>query len=231
MRSGAGDGRNSDTGVFDSALLNKKLLAGDGSAVAGLWQAKNRGSISRARNNIIGEFRIVMHGTSIFPTASSSVLLMASPVFAQGNGTGYLKTKMHPGRAGVFGSGKCLGLSANSRVARKYSFPAGECEVTLSGPGCRKITRKVKIEPDQAALFSQELQPVQLARPSFGQLHTTGGKKYATVYAGGKYIGHFDEFDGPGERFLPHSGSASSKMFQSLVELDTKIPPLSTKAN
>ena len=46
-------------------------------------------------------------------------LLLGGVLFAQTTNSAYLKTKIKPGRAGVFVDGKYLGPAANFRIGRK----------------------------------------------------------------------------------------------------------------
>jgi hypothetical protein len=68
--------------------------------------------------------------------ARNAALLIAVtgiPVVGQQN-TGYLKTNVNPGRAGVFIDGKYVGPAGNFGVGRKYTVAAGDHEVKLSEP-------------------------------------------------------------------------------------------------
>ena len=63
----------------------------------------------------------------IISLARNAALLIAVssiPVVGQQN-TGYLKTKVDPGRAGVFIDGKYVGPAGNFGVSRKYAVAAG----------------------------------------------------------------------------------------------------------
>jgi hypothetical protein len=67
-----------------------------------------------------------------FSFVHNAVLLIALigiPVVGQNNG--YLKTKVDPGRAGVFIDGKYVGPAGNFGVGRKYAVATGEHEVKL----------------------------------------------------------------------------------------------------
>jgi hypothetical protein len=53
-----------------------------------------------------------------------------------------LKTKVNPGRAGVFVDGKYLGPAANFRMARKYTLAEGEHEVRPTEPRYEDLVTK-----------------------------------------------------------------------------------------
>lgn len=149
-----------------------------------------------------------------------SLLLTAGlPAVANAQGTGTLKTKVNPGRAGVFVDGKYLGPAANFRIAQKYALPEGEHEVKLVDPRYEEVTRKVSIQAGKTTTLSEKLTPIEPAKPPFGSLRTVGFTKFAAVYVNGKYYGHVDEFSNfaqvlllnPGEytvRVVPVDGGA-----------------------
>ena len=78
-----------------------------------------------------------------FSFPHNAVLLIAvSIVPVAGQSTGCLKTKVDPGRAGVFIDGKYVGPAENFRVGRKYAVAAGEHEVKLSDLVTRTWSRR-----------------------------------------------------------------------------------------
>ena len=74
-----------------------------------------------------------MRITSLVRNAALLIAVTGIPVVAQ-QSTGYLKTKVDPGRAGVFIDGKYVGPAGNFGVGRKYAVAAGEHEVKVSEP-------------------------------------------------------------------------------------------------
>src|ERR1017187_427420 len=72
-----------------------------------------------------------MRITSFVRNAALLIAVTSISVVAQ-QSTGYLKTKVDPGRAGVFIDGKYVGPAGNFGVGRKYAVAAGEHEVRLS---------------------------------------------------------------------------------------------------
>jgi hypothetical protein len=133
------------------------------------------------------------------------------PVVGQQD-TGYLKTKINPGRAGVFIDGKYVGPAANFRVGRKYTVPAGEHEVRLSDPRYEDVVTKVTIEPGKTTKLSETLKALPLAQPPFGRLRTPSPDKFAAVYVNGKYMGHTDEFSNSGQGLLLNPGDYTVKI-------------------
>ncbi len=160
-----------------------------------------------------------MHKTLLLHAVLGSALLFCctSPVMAQ-QGTGYLKAKVNPGRAGVFIDGKYVGPAANFRVARKYTVPVGEHEVKLVEPRYEEVVTKVQIAEGKTTVIRETLKALPPARPPFGRLRVEGGDKFTAVYVNGKFMGHAGEFNNsvqglllnPGEytvRIVPLSGT------------------------
>jgi hypothetical protein len=135
-----------------------------------------------------------------------------SPLDAQQAGSGFLKVKAHPGRAGVFVDGKYLGPAANFRIARKYAVAAGEHELELREPRYQEYRGTVKIEAGKTTTVSESLQPRPRPSPPFGKLKVAGFEKYAGVFVNGAYMGHADEFDGPNEALLLNPGDYSVRI-------------------
>ncbi len=143
--------------------------------------------------------------------AAALVLAAVAPLAAQ-TGTGYLKTKVHPSRAGVFIDGKYVGPAGNFAVARKYLVAAGPHGVKLSEPRYEDLVTKIAIEPGKTVVLNESLKALPPAKPPFGKLRFEGFEKYAAVYVNGKYMGHADEFDNVEERLLLNPGEYTVKV-------------------
>ena len=141
-----------------------------------------------------------------------AVLTAASPVVAQQTGTGKLKTKVDPGRAGVFVDGKYMGPAANFRFSRTYTLAAGEHEVTLSEPRYEDVTTKVTITAGQTAVLRQTLKRLPPPSPPFGRLRVQSSDKFAAVFLNGKYVGHADEFNACAQGLLIPPGEYALKI-------------------
>jgi hypothetical protein len=145
----------------------------------------------------------------------AALLAATSVVLAQPGSTGNLKTKVSPGRAGVFVNGKYLGPAANFGRARTYALPAGEHEVKLAEPRYEEMTVKVTIAAGQTATINQTLKPLPKPQPPFGRIRTQNADKFAAVYINGKFMGHVDEFSNGSQGLLLPPG-----------EYDLKIVPV-----
>jgi hypothetical protein len=146
---------------------------------------------------------------------SLSVLFLVIFLTAQEKGTGYLKVKAQPGRAGVFVDGKYLGPAANFHISRKYAVSAGEHELSLRDPRYEDFTTKVTVQSGKTTVVSHSLQSIPLIKPPYGAMKTTGGSKYDAVYVNGKYMGHLDEFNGPNQKLLLNPGEYEVKIVPS----------------
>ena len=133
--------------------------------------------------------------------------------------TGYIKTSVNPGRAGVFVDGKYMGPAANFGVSRKYAVAPGEHEVKLLDPRYEDVVTKVTIQAGKTAKISETMKPLPPAKPPFGQLHTVTADKFDAVYVNDRFMGHAGEFNNshqslelnPGEytvKIVPVAGGA-----------------------
>ncbi len=154
------------------------------------------------------------------------MLLGGFSVSGQDSGTGYLKVKANPGRAGVFVDNKYVGPAANFRIARKYALPAGEHDVTLKDPRYEDFSTKVKIEAGKTTTISQALKPETLADPPYGTLRVEGGSsKFDAVYLNDRFMGHVDEFSNFGQGLLLKPGEYTLKVVSpdGKQELEQKV--------
>src|SRR5215831_16202651 len=128
--------------------------------------------------------------------ANVILLIAASSLqIASQQNSGYLKTKVDPGRTGIFVDGKYVGPAANFRVSRKYTLSAGEHEVRLLEPRYEEVVRKVTIQPGKTTSLAETMKPLPPAQPPFGLLRTISTDKFAAVYVNGRFMGHAGEFN------------------------------------
>lgn len=148
----------------------------------------------------------------LFVPAAILVLLPFVQLHAQQAGTGSLKVRANPGRAGVFVDGKYLGPAANFGRTRTYSLPPGQYELAIRSPRHEEYKTTLKIEAGRTTTVSQSLQPRTLAVPPFGTLKVRGFEKFAPVYVNGMFVGHADEFNGAGQGLLLNPGDYDVKV-------------------
>ena len=150
----------------------------------------------------------------IFSFVRNTALLIAVvsiPIAGQQN-TGYLKTKVDPGRAGVFIDGKYIGPAGNFGLGRKYTLVAGDHEVRLSEPRYEDVVAKVTIQPGKTFKLAQSMKALPPAKPPFGRLRTISADKFAAVYVSGKFMGHAGEFNNPMQGLMLNPGTYTVKV-------------------
>ena len=152
-----------------------------------------------------------MRMASFARNAALLIAVASIPIVAQQN-TGYLKTNVNPGRAGVFVDGKYLGPAGNFGVGRKYTVAAGEHEVTLSEPRYEDVVTKVTIQAGKTTKLAQTMKELPLAKPPFGLLRTMSEDKFAAVYVNGKFMGHAGEFNNSVQGLLLNPGAYTVKI-------------------
>ena len=127
---------------------------------------------------------------------NAALLIAVAAVSALGQtGNGSLKTKVDPGRAGVFIDGKYVGPAGNFAARRTYSIAAGEHEIRLSEPRYEDFVTKVTIQAGKTTTLAESLKPLPPAKPPFGSLRTISPDKFSAVYVNGKFMGHAGEFN------------------------------------
>ena len=134
----------------------------------------------------------MIHKLSLIALATC---LGASALIAQQ--TGYLKTKVDPGRAGVFVDGKYIGPAGDFGASRKYALPAGQHQIKLVEPRYEDVTTTVAIEAGKTAILTQSMKALPVPKGPFGIIRTKSADRFAAVYVNDHYMGHNDEFDNP----------------------------------
>jgi len=152
-----------------------------------------------------------MRMSSLVRNAALLLAVCSTPLLCQ-QSTGYLKTKVDPGRAGVFIDGKYVGPAGNFGVGRKYAVVPGEHEVKLEEPRYDDIVTKVTIQAGKTTKLAETMKAVPLAKPPFGRLRTFAPDKFDAVYVNGKFMGHAGEFNNPLQGLLLTPGSYSVKI-------------------
>ena len=144
--------------------------------------------------------------------AALTVFTLMAPNGVGAGQQGFLKTKVDPGRTGVFVDGKYVGPAANFKIARKYALTEGEHEVKLSDPRYEEVTTKVTIKAGKTTTLSEKLHALPLAKPPFGLLRIAHATKYDAVYINGRFYGHAAEFDNFAQGLLLNPGEYTVKI-------------------
>jgi len=130
-----------------------------------------------------------------FNTLVAAGLLIAVSLCAQQ--TGYMKTKVEPGRAGVFVDGKYMGPAANFGMARKYALTPGAHKIKLAEPRYEDLETSVTVEAGKTVELKQTMKMLPVPKGPFGTLRTQNPDKFAAIYINDHYMGHADEFNNP----------------------------------
>ncbi len=125
----------------------------------------------------------------------TALLCVGLPAVAQKN-EGYIRTKVKPGRTGVFVDGKYVGPARNYGRSHRYAVSAGQHEIKLVEPRYKEKSVTVNVEAGRTVVIKERLDPITLAKPPFGRLKVEKAGKYDAVYINGAYYGHADEFNG-----------------------------------
>ena len=158
-----------------------------------------------------------------------ALLLACGTLIGKPGDSAYLKTKVDPGRAGVFVDGKYVGPAANFKIARKYALPPGKHEVKLVDPRFEEFTTTVDLEAGKTVVVAQTLKPLPPPKPPLGTLKTTvTSSKFDAVYLNDKFYGHTGEFNGceqglmvpPGEYTVRIDPVAGGSAFTKKVQIE-----------
>jgi hypothetical protein len=148
---------------------------------------------------------------SLIHVAALLIAVAGIPVVAE-QSSGYLKTKVDPGRAGVFIDGKYVGPAGNFGVGRRYAVTAGEHEVRLSEPRYEDVVTKVTIQPGKTVDLAQTMKALPAPKPPFGRLRVFAPDKFEAVYVNGKFMGHVGEFNNSMQGLLLNPGEYAVKV-------------------
>ena len=152
-----------------------------------------------------------MRINSLARNAALLLALSSIPVAAQQN-TGFLKTKVNPGRAGVFIDGKYVGPAGNFGVGRKYTVAAGTHEVRLMEPRYEDLVTTVTIQPGKTTKLAETMKALPTPKPPFGLLRTVAPDKFSAVYVNGRFMGHAGEFNNPVQGLKLNPGEYTVKI-------------------
>jgi hypothetical protein len=139
------------------------------------------------------------------------VAVTSIPVVGQ-QSAGYLKTKVDPGRAGVFIDGKYVGPAGNFGIGRKYAVATGEHEVKLLEPRYEDVVTKVTIQAGKTTKLAETMKALPPPKPPFGRLRTMAPDKFAAVYVNGKFMGHAGEFNNSVQGLMLNPGAYTVKI-------------------
>lgn len=156
------------------------------------------------------------------------IALLLTSLACAAQGTGRIKTKVNPGRAGVFIDGKYVGPAANFKMARTYDVAAGEHEVKLLEPRYQDVVKKVTIEAGKTTVLQEAMTALPPAKPPFGRLRIENPDHFAAVYVNGHFMGHVDEFSNFAQGLLLNPGTYEVKIVPTTGSEVTKSVTIET---
>src|ERR1035437_518089 len=116
-----------------------------------------------------------------------------------GQRAGYLQVNVVPNSAGLFVDGQYLGPASRYGAARKYLMTPGQHQIRMVDPRAEEGTATVQVEAGKTAKISEALTPKPAPKPPFGTLKISCAENLAAVMLNDHFVGHVDEFNGPGQ--------------------------------
>jgi hypothetical protein len=110
--------------------------------------------------------------------------------------------------SGVWIDGQYLGFLKELKGSKKVLLLPGEHEITVRQAGYRDFSQKVLLEPGQKHVVSVAMQKDETATypETTAEIKLSVSPNRAAVFIDEKFVGHVDEFDGPGQALLVAPG-------------------------
>jgi hypothetical protein len=116
--------------------------------------------------------------------------------------------------SGVWIDGQYLGFLKELKGSKKVLLLPGEHEITVRQAGYRDFLQKVLLEPGQKHVVSVAMQKDETATypETTAEIKLSVSPNRAAVFIDEKFVGHVDEFDGPGQALLVAPGKHRLKI-------------------
>lgn len=116
--------------------------------------------------------------------------------------------------SGVWVDGQYVGYLKELKGSKKVVLLPGPHEVTVKQAGYHDFTQKVILEPGQKHLLHVAMQknPAAQFPDSTAQVKMSVSPNRAAVFVDDQFVGHVDEFDGPGQALLLAPGKHRVKI-------------------
>lgn len=157
----------------------------------------------------------------IRPTASmlglALVLAAHTPVWAGNDIMGEIQfvgaTKVEK-TSGVWVDGQYVGYLKELKGSKKVVLLPGQHEIAVRQAGYQDFTQKVILEPGQKHLIQVAMQknPAAQYPDATAQIKMSVSPNRAAVFVDDQFVGHVDEFDGPGQALLLAPGKHRVKI-------------------
>jgi hypothetical protein len=139
--------------------------------------------------------------------ALGSAALLASALYAGNEVLGEVQfvgaTKVEKS-SGVWVDGQYVGYLKELKGSKKVLLLPGAHEIVLRQAGYKDFTQMVVLEPGQSQLVRVALEkdPQAQYTEQTAQVKMSVTPNRAAVFVDDRYVGHVDEFDGPGQALL-----------------------------
>ena len=116
--------------------------------------------------------------------------------------------------SGVWVDGQYVGYLKELKGSKKVVLLPGQHEITVRQAGYQDFTQKIILEPGQKHLIQVAMQknPAAQYPDATAQIKMSVSPNRAAVFLDDQFVGHVDEFDGPGQALLLAPGKHRVKI-------------------
>jgi PEGA domain len=116
--------------------------------------------------------------------------------------------------SGVWVDGQYVGYLKELKGSKKVVLLPGQHEITVKQAGYQDFTQKVVLEPGQKHVIHVAMQknPAAQYPDATAQIKMSVSPNRAAVFLDDQFVGHVDEFDGPGQALLVAPGKHRVKI-------------------
>ena len=116
--------------------------------------------------------------------------------------------------SGVWVDGQYVGYLKELKGSKKVVLLPGPHEITVRQAGYHDFTQKVILEPGQKHVIQVAMQknPAAQYPDATAQIKMSVSPNRAAVFVDDQFVGHVDEFDGPGQALLLAPGKRRVKI-------------------
>ena len=116
--------------------------------------------------------------------------------------------------SGVWVDGQYVGYLKELKGSKKVVLLPGQHEITVKQAGYRDFAQKVILEPGQKHVIQVAMQknPAAQYPEATAQIKMSVSPNRAAVFLDDQFVGHVDEFDGPGQALLLAPGKHRVKI-------------------
>jgi hypothetical protein len=116
--------------------------------------------------------------------------------------------------SGVWIDGQYVGYMKELKGSKKILLLPGKHQVEVKQSGYQLFTREVNLEPGQREIVTVAMQPDPTARygDQSAVVKISGKPERAAVFVDKQFVGHIDQFNGPGQGMLLTPGKHEIKV-------------------